>query len=203
MRLPHPFQRLVEALKKMPGIGPKSAQRMAFHLLRASLEEVQELTAAISHARQQLITCRICFHLGGHDPCEICDDPSRDSNTLCVVSDSKDLLAIERSGSHRGLYHVLGGALSPIDGITPDKLQIATLIDRIRRGNFEEVILALNPTPEGDATITYLSEQLRFLPVRVTRIGLGLPVGAEMDYADELTIGQSFEGRKNVGTVHS
>ena len=191
----------MDVLKKMPGIGPKSAQRMAFHLLGASPEEVRELSTAIVTARAQIVQCRICFNMGGADPCEICQDMSRDISSLCVVAEARDLMAVERSGCHRGLYHVLGGVLSPIDGVTEDRLTIGVLCDRIRKGSFKEIILALNPTAEGEATVTYLTQVLEEFPPPVTRIGLGLPIGGEMDYADELTISRSFEGRKQVGVL--
>lgn len=190
--------RLVEALKKLPGVGPKSAQRMAYHLLQVSNGEVEELREALRQAKAELRQCQSCFNMASQDPCEICSDLNRDTACLCVVADSRDLMAVERSGSYRGLYHILGGLLNPVEGMTADRLTISSLLSRIKRCQIREVILALNPVPEGEATIVYLTRALHELPVVVSRIGLGLPVGAEMEYADELTLQRAFEGRKNV-----
>jgi recombination protein RecR len=190
------FKRLIEELKKLPGVGPKSAQRLAFHMLATSQADVQKLTEAMLEAKRSLKHCSACFNVTDRDPCEICADTGRDRSILCVVEEPKDLMAIERTREFRGQYHVLGGVLSPINGMGPDALRIKELLQRVKKGT--EVILAMNPTTEGEATAIYLSRLLAPLGAKITRIAYGLPIGSDIDYADEATITKSFEGRREV-----
>jgi recombination protein RecR len=191
------FQKLIEELKKMPGVGPKSAQRLAFYVLSLPNSEVKSLIQSLIEVKEKIKYCSICYNLTDVDPCKICSDSSRDPHLLCVVADPKDLIAVERSGSFKGLYHVLGGLISPLDGMGPDSLRIKELLGRLRNG-VKEVILATNPTTEGEATSMYLSNLVKPLGVKITRIAYGLPVGADMDYADEVTLTKAFEGRREV-----
>ncbi len=192
---PKSLARLIEELEKLPGIGPKSAQRLALHLLHASQEDAEALAEAVRQVKQQIRACTLCFNYTDADQCAICTDPNRDDNTLCVVGDPRDLMAMERAGSFRGRYHVLQGLISPMDGVGPESLRIAELLDRIRGSTIKEVVLATNPTVEGDATAMYLAGLLKPLGVKVTRIALGLPVGGDLDYADDVTIARALEGR--------
>jgi recombination protein RecR len=192
---PRSLARLIEELEKLPGVGPKTAQRLALHLLHASAEDAAALAEAIQDVKQSIRECPVCFNYTDADLCPVCSDPHRDEATLCVVGEARDLLAMERAGGLRGRYHVLGGLLSPMDGIGPESLRISELLARVREGKIREVVLATNPTVEGDATAMYLAAQLRPLGVRVTRIALGLPVGGDLDYADDVTIARALEGR--------
>ena len=192
---PRPLARLVEELEKLPGVGPKTAQRLALHLLHASGEEAAELSKAIGEVKERIHNCPTCFNYTDADLCAICADPNRDHRLLCVVGDVRDLLAMERGGGFRGRYHVLGGLISPMDGIGPESLHIEALLSRVKEGPVEEVVLATNPTVEGDATAMYSSRLLKPLGTRVTRIALGLPVGGDLDYADDVTISRALEGR--------
>jgi len=192
---PKSLARLIEELEKLPGIGPKSAQRLALHLLHASQEDAEALAEAIRQVKQQIRACTLCFNYTDADQCAVCTDPNRDDSTLCVVGDPRDLMAMERAGSFRGRYHVLQGLISPMDGVGPESLRISELLDRIRGSTIKEVVLATNPTVEGDATAMYLSDLLKPLGVKVTRIALGLPVGGDLDYADDVTIARALEGR--------
>jgi len=196
VRTSPPIERLVAALKRLPGIGEKSATRLAFFLLGAPDALLQELASAIARLKQEIVLCEDCFDLTDTSPCAICRDPKRDASILCVVEDPADLAAIDRSGRFQGRYHVLGGALSPIDGVGPGELRIRELEERVRRGGIEEVILATNPNAEGDATAHYISEQLRPLGVKLTRIAYGMPLGGDLEYADHVTIGLSVEHRR-------
>lgn len=191
---PAPLARLMEALEKLPGIGPKSAQRLALHLLKASPEDAQALSEAILEVKEKIRPCPVCFNFTDEELCAICSDPQREDRLLCVVSEARDLLAMERAGGFRGRYHVLQGLISPMDGVGPESLRIRELLDRVRAG-VEEVILATNPTVEGDATALYLAGLLKPLGVKVTRIALGLPVGGDLDYADDVTIARAVAGR--------
>lgn len=190
--------RLIEALHRLPGIGPKTAQRLAFYLLGCREEEAFGLAQAIMEARQRIRPCSICANLTDVDPCGICRDPGRDRGVICVVEQPRDVVAVERTGEYRGLYHVLHGALSPLDGIGPEDLKIDRLLDRLREGQVREVILATNPNTEGEATATYLARLCRPLGVRVTRLAHGLPVGGDLEYADELTLGRALAGRQEL-----
>ena len=192
---PTPLARLMEELEKMPGVGPKSAQRLALYLLEASREDCQALATAIVEMKERIHPCTRCFNFTDHELCPICADPQRDDSALCVVSDVRDLLAMERAGGFRGRYHVLGGLISPMDGVGPDTLRVRELLARVQTGTLKEVVLATNPTVEGDATALYLAGLLKPLGVRVTRLALGLPVGGDLDYADDVTIARAMSGR--------
>jgi len=198
MRFAAPLERLIERLRKLPGIGAKSAQRVAFHILRGSREDAQALAASILEVKEALRLCSVCFNITDTDPCLFCEDAGRDRASLCVVEDPHNLVAIEKSGQFRGLYHVLHGSISPLRGIGPDDLKIGPLLARLRDGTVKEIILATNPNIEGEATAVYLSRLLKPLGLRVTRIGLGLPVGSELEYADEVTVGKALEGRREI-----
>ncbi len=194
-----PLERLIEQLKKLPGIGAKSAQRLAFHILRIKTAEANALAAAIVEVKETIRLCGTCFNITDVEPCAMCADPARERTAICVVEEPNNLIAIEKSGEFRGLYHILHGSLSPLRGIGPEDLKIAPLLERLRDGSVKEVILATNPNVEGEATAVYMSRLLKPLGVRVTRIGLGLPVGSELEYADEVTIGKALEGRREIG----
>jgi recombination protein RecR len=198
MRSAPAIDRLVASLKRLPGIGEKSATRLAFHLLGAPEKNVRELAEAIARLQQDVVLCEVCFDLTHHSPCEICRDPKRDANLLCVVEEPADLAAIERSGRFRGRYHVLGGAFAPIDGVGPDELRIAELEARVAAGGIDEVVLATNPNAEGDATAHYLIEALRPSGVRLSRIAFGMPLGGDLEYADHVTVGMSVENRREL-----
>jgi recombination protein RecR len=194
-----PIERLVAGLKRLPGIGEKSATRLAFHLLGSPDAAVQELADAIGRLKQDTVLCAECFDLTDASPCAVCRDPERDATVLCVVEEPADLAAIERSRRFRGRYHVLGGALSPIDGVGPGDLRIAELEERVRREGVREVILATNPNAEGDATAHYICERLQPTGVGLTRIAYGMPLGGDLEYADHVTIGLSLEHRRKLG----
>ncbi|MGH2348334.1 MAG: recombination mediator RecR [bacterium] len=198
MDYPGPLARLIDELSKMPTVGPKTAQRLAFHILRLSLEEAQAFAAAIVDVKAKMRTCSTCFTITDVDPCAICANPARAGTLLCVVEDPRDVIALERTREYRGRYHVLGGAISPLDGVGPDELKIAELQARVRAGGIEEVIVATNPRVEGEATAIYLARVLKPLGVRVTRIAHGLPVGGDLEYADEVTLARALEGRREL-----
>jgi len=198
VRTSPPIERLVAALKRLPGIGEKSATRLAFFMLGAPDALVEELASAMARLKQEIVLCEECFDLTDSSPCAICRDPKRDASMICVVEDPADLAAIDRSGRFHGRYHVLGGALSPIDGVGPGELRIGELEERVRSGGIEEVILATNPNAEGDATAHFISEQLRPLGVKLTRIAYGMPLGGDLEYADHVTIGLSMEHRRSI-----
>jgi len=187
--------RLVEALQRLPGIGPKTAQRLTFHLLKQPEGAVRELAEALVDLKTRVVHCSRCFNVTDEDPCRICASPARDPAVVCVVEEPNDLLAMERTGEYRGRYHVLLGALSPLEGVGPDELKVRELLLRIETDDVREVILATNPNVEGDATAIYLAKLLRPLEVRVTRIARGLPVGGDLEYADEVTLARALEGR--------
>ncbi len=191
-------QELIDELGRLPGIGPKSAQRIAFHILQTPGFDVSRLAELLGEVREKVRFCEICGNVSEQDRCAICRDPRRDGSVICVVEDAKDVAAIERTREFRGLYHVLGGAINPIAGIGPDDLRITQLVQRLADGTVQEVILATNPNLEGEATSTYLSRLLTTLEVRVTRLASGLPVGGDLEYADEVTLGRAFEGRRAV-----
>ena len=193
-----PVQALIDELGRLPGVGPKSAQRIAFHLLRVDVADARRLAAAIVDAKERVTWCRQCFNISEGELCAYCRDDRRDSRILCVVEEPRDIVAIERTGEFKGRYHVLQGAISPIEGIGPEQLRIKELLARIGDDGVEEVILATNPNIEGEATAMYLARLLKPLGVRVTRIASGLPVGGDLEYADEVTLGRAFEGRRDV-----
>lgn len=196
---PEPVARLIDALQRLPGIGPKTAQRLTFFLLKRPAEEVRELSEALVAVKDRIIYCQICFNVTDQDPCRICADPARDGRVICVVEEPNDLLAMERTGEYRGRYHVLLGALSPLDGIGPEDLKVRELLARLDAGDATEVILATNPNVEGEATALYLARLLRPLGVRATRIARGLPVGGDLEYADQVTLAKALEGRREIG----
>lgn len=195
-----PLHDLIEQLRKFPGIGLKSAQRMAFYLLSLPTEETENLLKAISAVRNNLFYCSVCNNITDQDPCSLCTDPSRNDEQLCVVEEPFNVASIEKTGVFRGRYHVLLGALSPIKGIGPDELRLEKLVNRIRQGKFNEVIIATNPTSDGEATAVLISRVLKDFPVRLTRLAMGLPVGADLDFADQMTIKKALEGRTEIKT---
>ncbi len=194
---PKPLNDLIEELKKLPGIGPKSAQRLAFHILGITEEEVESLRNALINAKKNIKYCSICYNLTVGNVCQICSDPNRNKKVICVVAEPKDMIAIERTNEYKGLYHILGGVISPLDGIGPDQLRIKELINRLKH-EVEEVILALNPTTESETTIFYLTKIIKPLGIKLTRIAYGLPIGSDMDFADEATITKALEGRNRI-----
>jgi recombination protein RecR len=196
---PDPVARLIEALQRLPGVGPKTAQRLTFFLLKRPADEVNELATALTELKTRIIHCTRCWNVTEEDPCRICRDPARDARSLCVVEEPNDLLALERTGEFKGRYHVLLGALSPLDGIGPEDIKVRELLARLEAESVDEVILATNPSVEGEATAIYLAKLLRPLGVRITRIARGLPVGGDLEYADEVTLSKALEGRKEMG----
>jgi recombination protein RecR len=195
---PPALGRLIEAFQRLPGIGPKTAQRLTFYMLKRPPDEVRELGDALLAVKQKITYCRICFNVTDEDPCRICSDPRRDAHVICVVEEPNDLLAMERTGEYRGRYHVLLGALSPLDGIGPDDLKIRELLARLEGHETTEIILATNPNVEGEATALYLAKLLRPHAVRITRIARGLPVGGDLEYADQVTLSKALEGRREI-----
>ena len=193
-----PVQELIDELGRLPGIGPKSAQRIAFHLLKLSPEDALRLAAAISAVKERIRFCTRCFNVSEGELCELCTDSRRDPTLVCVVEEPRDIVAVEKTQEFRGQYHVLQGAISPIEGIGPDQLRVRELLSRIETEGVAEVILCTNPNLEGEATAMYLARLLKPLGVRVTRIASGLPVGGDLEYADELTLGRALEGRREV-----
>ncbi len=196
--IPEPIGRLIGEFSRLPGIGPKSASRLTFYLLRMSREQSDALATAITDVKDKIIFCTVCHNVTEEDPCAICSDPARDRGKICVVEEPLDVLALERTGTYKGLYHVLHGAIQPLEGITPDKLRIAELMRRVKLGDVDEVILATNPNMEGEATAMYLHRQLVPLGLHVTRLARGLPIGGDLEYADEVTLARSIEGRREM-----
>lgn len=198
IRYASPLNRLVDVLMRLPGVGAKTAQRLAFYLLKASREEAMKLAEAIVEVKEKIRVCERCFNITEEAQCVICQDPTRDGSMLCVVEEANDLFAIERTGTFKGRYHVLQGSLSPIDGRGPDQITARELLGRLRSGEVKEVILATNPNVEGEATALYLARLIVPLAVRVTRIAHGLPVGGDLEYADEVTLGRALDGRREL-----
>jgi recombination protein RecR len=198
MALPPPLQNLVEQFKRLPGVGAKSAQRLAFHVLKTPREDADRLCDAIREVKDRVTYCSVCNNITDVDPCAFCADDSRDHRITCVVEEPQNVHVVEKTGGFHGVYHVLLGAISPLQGIGPDDLKIKGLLTRIDQGGVEEVILATNPTVEGEATAIYLARLLKPLGLRVTRIATGIPVGSDLEYADELTMGKAMEGRRDV-----
>ncbi|AFY75632.1 MAG: recombination protein RecR [Hydrococcus sp. C42_A2020_068] len=192
-----PLARLIEQLQRLPGVGPKTAQRLALHILKRSEAEVQALASAIIEAKKQVGLCQVCFHLSAEPICEICRNPNRDSSTICVVADSRDVIAIEKTREYSGKYHVLGGVISPMDGIGPEQLNITPLVQRVDREKVKEIILAISPSVEGETTTLYVGQLLRPF-TKVTRIAFGLPMGGDLEYADEVTLARALEGRREL-----
>ncbi len=193
-----PIQELIDQLGRLPGIGPKSAQRIAFHLLKAPSADVDQLAGAITDAKRTVRFCRRCCNMATGEVCEICSDPRRDESLLCVVEDPRDVVAFERTGEFQGLYHVLHGAINPMEGIGPDQLRMAELLRRVGAESIGEVIVGTNPNLEGEATAMYVASVLAPLGVNVTRLASGLPVGGDLEYADELTLGRALAGRRDI-----
>ena len=196
MDYPAPVARLIDELRKLPGIGPKSAQRIAFHLMRGSRDDATRLSEAVGTLLDGIRTCPRCHAITDQELCAICSDPARSAKVLCVVEEPHDLIAVEKTRDFRGRYHVLHGALSPLQGVGPDELKIQGLLERVREGETQEIILATSPTVEGEATAVYLARLLKPLGVRVTRIAMGVPVGSDLEWADEVTMAKALEGRR-------
>jgi len=196
---PEPVARLIDALQRLPGIGPRTAQRLTFFLLKRPAGEVRELADSLVSVKANIVHCGRCFNVTDTDPCRICADPTRDARLLCIVEEPNDLLAMERTGEFRGRYHVLLGALSPLDGIGPEDLKMRELLQRLEAEPVDEIILATNPNVEGEATALYLAKLLKPFGARLTRIARGLPVGGDLEYADQVTLSKALEGRKEIG----
>lgn len=198
MQFTPPLARLIEHFQRFPGVGPKSAQRMAFFVLGMNKEDVGKFADALVDAKEKVKHCSRCYHLSAQDPCEICMSERREPLTICVVADSKDVIALERTRDFKGRYHVLTGLISPLEGKGPDQLSIRELLNRVHADGIQEVILAINPTIEGDATVLYLNNLLKPLGPKITRIAFGLPMGADLEYADDVTLSRAMEGRREV-----
>lgn len=192
------IQSLIDELGRLPGIGPKSAQRIAFHVIQSERSDIERLVEVLRTVRERVKFCTVCGNISEENECVICRDPRRDESLICVVEESKDVVAIERTREFKGRYHVLGGAISPIDGVGPDQLRIKELLGRLQDADVVEVIIATDPNLEGEATATYLSRLIKPLGVEVSRLASGLPVGGDLEYADEVTLGRAFEGRRKV-----
>jgi recombination protein RecR len=195
---PEPVTKLIEAFAQLPGIGPKTASRLTFYLLRRPPEQAESLASALQDLKQKIDYCGICFNITESSPCAICRDEGRERSIVCVVEEPLDVLAIDRTGEYRGLYHVLHGAISPVEGIGPDELRINELLARVKAGPVREVLLATNPNLEGEATAMYIARLLQPMGVRVTRLAHGLPVGGDLEYADSVTLGRALEGRREM-----
>lgn len=198
MIYPKSIATLIEQFQKFPSVGPKSAQRMAFHLLKMPVTEVEKFASAVLEAKQSTVACEICYNLSTTSPCEICSSSSRDRSTICVVAETKDLIAIEKTNEYKGLYHVLQGLISPIDGIGAEDIRIKELLNRLTDENVKELILALSPSVEGEATSLYLTKLVKPFGIKISRIAFGLPVGTDLEFADEITLAKALEGRREV-----
>lgn len=196
--LPRPVQRLIDEFARLPGIGPKSASRLTFYLLRGGDTQAVDLAAALQELKERTRLCSVCFNITEEEPCLICQDDTRDPHLLCVVEEPLDVLAIERARAYNGRYHVLHGAISPVEGIGPEDLKVNELVQRVARGNFHEIIMATNPTLEGESTALYIQRRLADQKLRMTRLARGLPVGGDLEYTDEITLGRALEGRQEV-----
>ncbi|WP_040898517.1 recombination mediator RecR [Xenococcus sp. PCC 7305] len=192
-----PLARLIEQLQLLPGVGPKTAQRLALYLIKRSDKEVEDLAQAILNAKKQVGLCRVCFHLSAEPVCSICSNPHRDRNIICIVSDSRDVIALEKTREYRGLYHVLGGTISPMAGIGPEQLHIESLVRRVTKEKVAEIIIAISPSVEGETTTLYIGQLLKPF-TKVTRIAFGLPMGGDLEYADEVTLARALEGRREL-----
>jgi len=196
MNLAKPVRKLIEAFQKLPGIGPKTAQRLTFYLLHVPQKQLDEFSEALATLKKNTVLCSICFNVAERDPCPICSDRNRDKATICVVEQPLDLLALERAGDYKGVYHVLHGAISPLNNIGPNELHIKELLPRLKNSQIKEIILATNPNMEGEATAMYIAKLIKPLGIKVTRLAHGLPVGADLEYADEVTLSRALEGRR-------
>lgn len=194
--LPRSISKLIQELSRLPSIGPKTAQRLTFYLLRAKREQSKILSEALTGLREGVFLCEECWNLAEKNPCEVCGDATRDHGTICVVEEVMDTIAIEKTGEYKGVYHVLHGVLSPIDDVGADDLKIAQLVERVKKGNVREIILATNPSMEGEATAMYIHDQLKNFDVKITRLACGLPAGGDLEYADDFTLSQAISGRK-------
>lgn len=192
------IEKLIESFEKLPSIGHKTAIRLAFHMLDMSSEETDEFITSIKEAKQKLKYCSTCFNIADSDPCPICSNPKRDQSTICVVEDVRDIMAMERTHEYKGVYHVLHGTISPMNGIGPDEIKIKELLDRIRDNEIKEVIIATNPRVEGEATSIYISKLIKAFNIKVTRIAHGIPVGGDLEYTDEITLMKAMEGRREI-----
>jgi len=195
---PEPLAKLITELQKLPSIGTKTAQRIAMHILRMSDEDAKQLGKAIAEVKDQIVYCSICGSITDRDPCSICSDPRRDHKVVCVVEETDDVIALERTGLFKGVYHVLMGALSPLDGVNPEDLKIRELFERINSQDVEEIIMATNPNAQGLATAIYLSRKIRPMGIKITQLAHGLPMGGDIDYVDEVTLGKALEGRREI-----
>lgn len=193
-----PVERLITELSKLPSIGPKSAQRIAFHIVRGPGEDAYGLAEALREVKDRIRPCKRCFNLTEEEECDICRDARRDATVICAVEDPYDIGSIEKTGEYRGLYHVLGGSLSPLDGVEPEDLRIAELVERVKQEGTDEIVVATNPNTTGEATALYIAEEVKELDVRVTALASGLPVGGDLEYADEVTLGRAFAGRRQL-----
>ncbi|WKB35911.1 recombination mediator RecR [Terrilactibacillus sp. S3-3] len=198
MQYPEPIAKLIDSFMKLPGIGPKTAVRLAFYAVDMNEEDVMEFARSLVNVKRKLVYCSVCQNISDHDPCYICDDSSRDHSTICVVQDPKDVIALEKMRDYHGQYHVLHGAISPMDGIGPEDIKITELIQRLHDERVKEVILATNPTIEGEATAMYISRLIKPIGVKTSRIAHGLPVGGDLEYADEVTLAKALEGRREL-----
>lgn len=198
MHYPEPLAKLIDELAKLPGVGPKTAQRLAFHIMRAPREDAERLSASIAEVRDKVGYCTRCFNFSDKELCDVCADPQRDQTVICVVEEARDVVAVEKTGEFRGLYHVLQGAISPIDNIGPDEIRVAELMERLKDGSVTEIVVATNPNVEGEATAMYLAKLVKPLEISVTRIASGLPVGGDLEYADEVTLGRALSGRRQL-----
>lgn len=198
MQYTKPLANLIDCFQRMPGIGPKSAQRIAFHLLKMPMHDVQKFAQAMITAKETIHYCDVCFNMSASNPCEICSSSSRDNSVICVIAETKDLVAIENTNEYKGHYHVLQGLISPMDGIGADDIRIKELLQRIAQNDVKEIIIALNPSVEGEATSLYLSKLLKPFNVKITRIAFGLPIGSDIEYADEITLAKAIECRREI-----
>ncbi|HHY71944.1 MAG TPA: recombination protein RecR [Bacillus bacterium] len=198
MHYPEPIAKLIDSFMKLPGIGPKTAVRLAFFVLKMKEEDVLDFGKALVNAKRNLTHCSVCFNITDHDPCSICDDGYRDRSLICVVQDPKDVIAMEKMKEYRGLYHVLHGAISPMDGIGPEDIKVSELLKRLQNEEVQEIILATNPNIEGEATAMYISRLVKPSGITITRIAHGLPVGGDLEYADEVTLSKALEGRREL-----
>lgn len=198
MEYTKPLAKLIEHFQKLPSIGPKTAQRLALYLVKMPIYEVENFASAMIEAKNTISYCEICFNMTQNSPCEICSNANRDKGTICVVSETKDLMAIEKTNEYKGVYHVLQGLISPMDGIGPDDIRVRELLNRIHDGDVREIILALNPSVEGEATSLYLTKLIKPFNIKVSRIAFGIPLGSELEYADEMTLVRALEGRQEL-----
>lgn len=198
MHYPEPISKLIDSFMKLPGIGPKTAVRLAFFVLEMNEDDVYDFAQALVHAKRDLIYCSVCHNIADRDPCPICDDDDRDRSIICVVQDPKDVIAMEKMKDYKGLYHVLHGAISPMDGIGPEDVKIPELVKRLQDDTVQELILATNPNIEGEATATYIARLVKPVGIRISRIAHGLPVGGDLEYADEVTLSKALEGRREL-----